>query len=173
MRELFLKMGYVDASREVCHDALVAGQSLFICVGGGGRGVHVLVPRTGRGRIGPAAQGLHPPRAQRHGAGLVPVFGVGHTDTYTTYRFGLKWRRLWLQKTAGVALPLFHGRWYTTLPHPVPVRVVVGEPIVTPVPAVPGEKPSEALVDEYHRRYVQALRELHAAHVPERTLIVR
>jgi hypothetical protein len=38
---------------------------------------------------------------------------------------------------------------------------------------VAGEKPDEALVDEYHAKYVQALKEMHAAHVTDRTLIVR
>ena len=34
VRELFLYMGYVDASRSVASKALAAGQSLYFCVGG-------------------------------------------------------------------------------------------------------------------------------------------
>jgi hypothetical protein len=169
VRELFFHMGYIDASRSVCSQALQEGQSLFICVGGEeesmyterGKDIVVLQKRKGFVRL-----------ALSHGASLVPVFGVGNTDTYTTYKFMLK-QRLWLQKKAGIALPLFHGRWFSTLPYPVPITLLVGEPIPTPMPKVAGEKPDEALVDEYHAKYVQALKEMHAAHVTDRTLIVR
>jgi Diacylglycerol acyltransferase len=169
VRELFLRMGYIDASRSVCKDALEAGQSLFICTGGGeeslyakpGHDIVVLNKRKGFVRL-----------ALSYGACLVPVFGIGNTDTYTTYSPMLSWR-LWLDKNAGITLPIFHGRWFTTLPYPVPIRLVVGEPIMTPIPTVPGGRPPEELVDEYHSLYVRALRELHAKHVHDRTLIVR
>jgi 1-acyl-sn-glycerol-3-phosphate acyltransferase len=169
VRELFFHMGYIDASRQVCHQALLEGQSLFICIGGEeealyaqqGQDLVVLSKRKGFVRL-----------ALSHGASLVPVFGVGNTDTYQTYSFLLP-ARLWLQKKAGIALPIFHGRWCTTLPYPVPITLLVGPPIETPTPEYPGAKPNDALVDEYHAKYVQALKEMYAKHVPDRTLIVR
>lgn len=169
VRELFFHMGYVDASRSVCQEALQARQSLFICVGGEeealyttlGQDIVVLSKRQGFVRL-----------ALSYGAALVPVFGVGNSDTYQTYSWGLSWR-LWLQKKTGIALPIFHGRWGTTLPYPVPIQLLVGKPIPTPMPKVPGEKPDDALVDEYHARYVAALQAMHARHVTDRTLIIK
>eukprot|EP00539_Tryblionella_compressa_P018122 CAMPEP_0178876978 /NCGR_PEP_ID=MMETSP0747-20121128/10581_1 /TAXON_ID=913974 /ORGANISM="Nitzschia punctata, Strain CCMP561" /LENGTH=354 /DNA_ID=CAMNT_0020544567 /DNA_START=31 /DNA_END=1098 /DNA_ORIENTATION=- len=169
VRELFFHMGYVDASRSVCCDALSQGQSLFICVGGEeeslyscpGQDIVVLQKRKGFVRL-----------ALSYGADLVPVFGVGNTDTYETYSFALSWR-LWLQKKAGIALPIFHGRWFTTLPYPVPIKLLVGKPIPTPTPKVLGANPDDALVDEYHAKYIEALKDMHAKHVHDRTLIVR
>lgn len=169
VRELFFHMGYIDASRSVCQEALQAGQSLFICVGGEeealyttkGKDIVVLQKRKGFVRL-----------ALSYGAAVVPVFGVGNNDTYQTYSFLLKWR-LWLQKRTGIALPLFHGRWFTTLPYPVPIQLLVGKPIITPTPKVPGYRPDEALVDEYHAKYMEALKVMHARHVKDRTLIIK
>ncbi|KAG7344631.1 diacylglycerol acyltransferase [Nitzschia inconspicua] len=170
VRELFFHMGYIDASRSVCQEAMQQGQSLFICVGGEeeamyttkGQDIVVLSKRKGFVRL-----------ALRYGASLVPVFGVGNTDTYETYSIGLKWR-LWLQKKTGIALPIFHGRWFSTLPYPVPIKLLVGEPILTPTP-VPGGggKPDDALVEEYHAKYVEALKKMHSKYVTDRTLIVK
>lgn len=72
-------------------------------------------------------------------------------------------QRRWLQKHFGIAVPIYHGRWWIPLPYKSPIRVVVGEPIPTPPPT--GEPPSEALVSEYHAKYMAALAELHTKHV--------
>ncbi len=168
VRELFLYMGYVDASRSVASKALAAGQSIYVCVGGEeesllttrGKDIYVLKKRKGFIRL-----------ALSHGASLVPVLGIGTNDAYTTYSVFSK-TRMWLQKTFGIALPIFHGRWLTPLPHPVPIKVVVGEPIPTPKPDVPGEKPSEESVDEFHSKYIEAVRKLHAQHVSEKTKLI-
>ena len=178
VRELFFHMGYIDASRSVCDRALrVPNQSLFICIGGEeesmlstkGKDEVVLLKRKGFVRL-----------ALAHGCALVPCFGVNNTDTYKTYSFGLKWRQ-WLQKKTGIALPIFHGRWFTTLPYPVPIKMLVGEPIYTPKPqqntdgdgSSSSYRPPPELVDEYHAKYVEALKDIHAQHVHDRTLIVR
>ena len=162
-------MGYIDASRSVCDKALHEGQSLFICIGGEeesmytqqGQDLVVLNKRKGFVRL-----------ALAHGAALVPIFGVGNTDTYRTYPFMLQ-QRLWLQKKAGIALPIFHGRWLTTLPYPVPMKILVGKPIMTPTPKVKGERPDHKVVDEYHAKYVSALKEMHSKYVQDRELIVK
>jgi hypothetical protein len=86
-----------------------------------------------------------------------------------TYDFMGKQRK-WLQKNFGIALPIFHGRFFTPLPFQKPVRVLIGEPIPTPAPKVRGERPDEALVDEYHQKYMAALAALHAKHVTDRKL---
>jgi hypothetical protein len=169
VRELFFHMGYIDANRKTCADALAKGKSLHIVVGGEeesmyttqGQDIVVLKKRKGFIRL-----------ALSYGVDLVPVFGVGNTDTYKTYNFGLKYR-LWFQKKFGVALPVFHGRCFTPLPYPVSMKILIGKPIKTPKPQSMGSKPDDRLVDEYHAKYVEALKEMHAKHVHDRTLIVR
>ena len=168
-RELFLCMGYIDASRSIASKALKEGRSLFVCTGGEeeamltemGKDVVVLQKRKGFIRL-----------ALSHGASLVPVYGVGNSDLFTTYQF-LGRQRRWLQKTCAIALPIFHGRWLTPLPYKTPMKVVVGKPIPTPKPAVIGAKPEDALVEEYHAKYIEALKELHAKHVSDRKLSIQ
>lgn len=168
-RELFFFWGYIDASRKCASEALEKGQSLYFVVGGEeesmyttrGRDIIVLTKRKGFVRL-----------ALSHGVILVPVFSVGSTDMYQTYHV-LHGLRMLLQKNLGVALPIFHGRWFTTLPYKAPIKVLIGQPIPTPIPKVRGAKPEEALVDEYHTKYTKALQELYAQHVKDRILEIR
>mmetsp|Transcript_8048 Transcript_8048/g.23136 ORF Transcript_8048/g.23136 Transcript_8048/m.23136 type:complete len:86 (-) Transcript_8048:95-352(-) len=81
--------------------------------------------------------------------------------------------RLWIQKKFGVALPIFHGRWFSPLPYKVPLKIVIAEPIKVPKPKVLGAKPDPALVDEYHAKYIEALKKLHSTHVTDRVLEIR
>ena len=168
VRELFLSMRYMDAGRDVANAALLQGQSIYVCTGGEkeslltqrGQDLVVLSDRKGFVRL-----------ALSHGADLVPVFGAGVSDLYQTYPYFMGIRQ-WLERHLGIALPLFHGRWCTPLPYKTPIRVLIGEPIPTPKPNVPGEKPDPKLVEEYHAKYIAALKALHAKHVKDRTLIV-
>ena len=115
VRELFLSMGYIDAGRENAANALDAGRSLFICTGGEdeamrsrqGEDTVVLLNRKGFVRL-----------ALSYGCALVPVFGVGVNDLYKTYDLGTLRMRQKLQKSTGVALPIFHGvfgTYFTTI----------------------------------------------------------
>jgi 1-acyl-sn-glycerol-3-phosphate acyltransferase len=168
VRELFLFWGYIDASRTVASQALGKGQSLYVVVGGEeesmmttwGKDIVVLKKRKGFVRL-----------ALSHGVTLVPIFAAGTTDCYRTYSF-LAGSRRWLQKSFGIALPIFHGRWMTTLPYKVQVKILVGEPIPTPMLIVEGARPNEELVDEYHQKYMDALVELHAKYAPDRELVI-
>eukprot|EP00562_Extubocellulus_spinifer_P033659 CAMPEP_0178685790 /NCGR_PEP_ID=MMETSP0699-20121125/3578_1 /TAXON_ID=265572 /ORGANISM="Extubocellulus spinifer, Strain CCMP396" /LENGTH=380 /DNA_ID=CAMNT_0020330581 /DNA_START=171 /DNA_END=1313 /DNA_ORIENTATION=+ len=169
VREIFIGWGYCDASRAVASKVLECGRSVLVCTGGEeesmytrrGRDVVVLQKRKGFIRL-----------ALSYGADIVPVFGVGNSDTYKTYSFMGK-QRMWLQKNVDIALPIFHGRFFTPLPYKIPVQTLIGEPIRTPMPKARGQRPDEALVDEYHAKYIAALRELHAKHVTDRVLEIR
>lgn len=168
VRELFLYMGYIDASRAIAGEALTAGQSIAVCVGGEEeallttpkKDIYVLRKRKGFVRL-----------ALSHGASLVPVLGIRANELYTTYSF-LSRPRMWLQKNCGIALPIFHGRWGTPLPHPIQVLIILGEPIPTPKPKVPGAKPDDKLVEEYHTKYIEAVKRLHAKHAPKDTELI-
>lgn len=168
VRELFLMMRYIDARREVANACLLEGQSIYVCTGGEqesmetkvGEDIVVLSKRKGFVRL-----------ALSHGADLVPVYGAGVSDLYTTYSFMDRIRKK-VQKSFGVALPIFHGRWGTPLPYKVPLRILIGEPIATPTPLVKGAQVDPKLVDEYHLKYITALKAMHAKHVKDRTLKV-
>ena len=111
--------------------------------------------------------------ALSYGADLVPVFGAGTNDTFITYPNRFQFRK-WIQKHLGVSFELYRGRWFTPLPFTdKPQRVLIGKPIPTPKPKIMGAKPSPELVDEYHAKYIAALKELHDLHVHDRPLIIR
>ena len=161
VRELFLSMGYVDASRHVADKVLRNGRSLFVCTGGEeesmrtvvGQDLVVLKKRKGFVRL-----------AVSHGASLVPVFGIGISDLYSTYDLGTLGFRMWLQKKTGIALPIFHGKWLSPLPYKRPLRVLVGEPIpIKPEhqPKTKGARPDNEIVEIYHKKYIEALKDLH------------
>jgi len=94
VRELFIIMGYIDASRAVANKALEAGRSIYICTGGEeesiltekGQDIVVLRKRKGFVRL-----------ALSHGAALVPVFGVGNSDLYQV-RMGSFIDWIWLRR---------------------------------------------------------------------------
>ena len=41
------------------------------------------------------------------------------------------------------------------------------------MPKVPGAKPDDKLVDEYHAKYIEHLKALHKKHVKDRVLEIR
>jgi len=166
VRELFLSMRYIDASRSIANKALSKGYSIFVCTGGEQESLHttigedfvVLSNRKGFIRL-----------ALSHGAHIVPVFGIGVNDLYQTYTYGHTFRR-YIQSKFGIAIPIFHGRWFTPLPYKRPIQVLIGKPIPTPTPKIEGVRPDETLVQEYHEKYIQAVKDLHETHVKDRTL---
>lgn len=163
IREAFLRMGYLDASRSVAEAALEKS-SLFVCTGGEKEAMatqqgidHVVLQnRKGFVRL-----------ALKKNADLVPVFGFNCSDLYTTYNLLSSFRN-WLQKTFAIALPIFHGRFYGPLPYQIPVTVVIGKPI--PLTRRPegtnGEWPSDNDVNDAHAKYITALEHLHKTYAP-------
>jgi len=169
VRELFLNMGYVDASRKVAQKVLSNGRNVMVCTGGEeesmrtvvGKDSVVLKNRKGFVRL-----------AVSHGAALVPVFGIGNNDLFQTYSFLIDFR-MWLQKKTGIALPIFHGRFWTPLPYRRQLNVVFGKPIqIDPkhIPDQKGDKPKDDIVDLYHAKYIESLKTLHKKHGKGRIL---
>ncbi|GMH61491.1 hypothetical protein TrST_g9072 [Triparma strigata] len=169
VRELFLSMGYCDAGRSTAHKILKSKRSMFVCTGGEeesmltspGSDYLVLKKRKGFVRL-----------AIIHQTPLVPVFGLGISDLYTTYSFLLP-LTTFIQKKTGVALPIFHGRYLTPLPYKVPIKILIGTPI--PPPKNTSSDPMKAdpaLVDELHQKYIEAVKELHKKHADNRKLTI-
>lgn len=65
-----------------------------------------------------------------------------------------------LKKLFGVGVPLVRGRWFTLMPFPVPITIVVGKPIDVPKVAAPTDDEVSAL----HARYIQGLQALYEEH---------
>ncbi len=173
LREVFLWSGYVDASRHVAQRALKHGGSLYVCTGGEaeslmtvqGKDIVVLNHRRGFIRL-----------ALSYGADLVPTYGFGNTDMYTTLPWAHK-LRMWLSKAYQIALPLFYGRWFTMTPYRCKVTVVSGPAIVVPKPEVKGGQVDEELVTKYLDVYKTELKKLFDTHkaecgFPDRELVI-
>ncbi|KAL7527133.1 hypothetical protein ACHAWF_002050 [Thalassiosira exigua] len=166
VREVFLSLPYIDASRSVAEAALKANRSLFVCTGSGeesllttkGEDILVLSRRKGFVRL-----------ALAYGCDIVPIFGVGNSDLFKTYSWGMG-VRMWLQKKLHISIPIFHGRYLTPLPYRVPVTVIVGEPLKVPTPKVYGEQPDDAVVEEYLKKYIEKVKEVHKKHAHGRKL---
>jgi 2-acylglycerol O-acyltransferase 2 len=103
--------------------------------------------------------------AIQNGASLVPVYCFGETDLYDQLpnHRGTLLRKVqtYFQKLLGFSIPLCYGRGIFNykmglMPHRASLNVVVGSPIDCPCEA----KPSDEMINEYHDRYLQALKAL-------------
>ena len=110
--------------------------------------------------------------ALMYGCDIVPIFGVGNSDLFVTYSWGIG-IRMWMQKKLHISLPLFHGRFFTPLPYKVPIKVLVGEPLKVPVPKVRGERPDDAMVDSYLNKYIERVKDMHKKFTTNRKLTIR
>lgn len=163
IREYLLWTGHLDASRSVMANHMSKGRTLAIIPGGE---AEALRTRNGReavvleGRKGFVALAL------QYGVSLVPTYTFGNVDTFRMSKRALFRFRNWLQRRFKVSIPIFWGVGGSPLPFRNPISLAVGKPI--PVPPNPSRaKPSEALVDEYHAKYVAALQALFEQHKAE------
>mmetsp|Transcript_22819 Transcript_22819/g.51725 ORF Transcript_22819/g.51725 Transcript_22819/m.51725 type:complete len:381 (+) Transcript_22819:237-1379(+) len=169
VREFFLSLPYIDASRPVAEKALKAERNLFVCTGSGeesllttqGEDILVLSRRKGFIRL-----------AMAYGCAVVPVFGLGNNDLFVTYPY-FSGFRMWLQKKLHVSIPLFRGRFFTPLPFRTKIKVVIGEPLVMPKPKVRGKRPDEKDVEKFLQIYIERVKELHKNHGNGRKLTIR
>ena len=175
LREYLLLHGVCSVSKEAILTLLRGGKSVTITVGGGSEslltrpGHHDLILNRRKGFVRCAVQ---------TGASLVPVILFGENNTYSTINSlppnsPLRRFQSWLEKRLGFTIPIAFGagvftRW-GLLPHPVPLNVVVGAPIeVEKWVEVNGDDEQEqeqgarfdAVVDKYHRLYMDALQKL-------------
>eukprot|EP00026_Physarum_polycephalum_P009388 Phypoly_transcript_09510.p1 GENE.Phypoly_transcript_09510~~Phypoly_transcript_09510.p1 ORF type:complete len:371 (+),score=55.16 Phypoly_transcript_09510:138-1250(+) len=85
------------------------------------------------------------------GLDLVPVFTFGELENYHQVRWGLKWR---MKVSRMLKLPLcfIYGK-FGLVPFSEPMAVVFGKPIHMEQ----NKEPSEAVVDFYHKKYLEEL----------------
>lgn len=163
-RELFTLSGSGDASASCIKRTLAAGpgESVMLVVGGAEESL-LSMPNTNDLTLQKRKGFVR--LALESGAPLVPVYGFGENNVYDNLAAGrpkLQKFLLKAQKLLGFALPLIHGRgWFNyhfgILPHRRPIVVVVGAPLEVPRIL----KPSKEEIDEWHAKYIDALKELY------------
>jgi len=155
VREVFLAMAYCDAGRSTAQKILNEGYNLYVCTGGEAES---MLTEKGKDRVVLEDRKGFIRLALSYGVDIVPIYGCGVTNVYKTYSAGWTVRK-WIQKNLGLALPVFHGCFFG-MPYSRPISVLVGKPIKTPKPEKVGYKPDDKLVDEYHKKYMKALKDL-------------
>jgi Diacylglycerol acyltransferase len=177
VRELFLLVGWRDASRHVAERALIKeNKSIYIILGGE---AEALLSEPGTDKVvlaGKKRQGFVR-LALSTGSQLVPTYCLHNTDTYCTIPWLYGFRK-WLSKKYQICIPLFYGRFFTPLPFNVRLTVAVGKPIPWPAgyneaevlaAVAKGEKykPSDEMVESLHQAYIEALKGLFERHKKE------
>lgn len=160
IREYLLWTGHLDASASVMCKNMAEGKTLAILPGGeaealrteNGRDAVVLEGRKGFVKLG-----------LQYGTALVPTYAFGNNETFTVSKSFLFRFRNWMQRKFKISVPVFWGIMGSPMPVRTQISFAVGAPI--PVPPNPARTPpDQALVDEYHAKYVAALRALFDQH---------
>lgn len=182
LREIYLALGLLDASKETFKTILSggSGKAIAVVVGGAAEslksapGKMELVIKSRKGFVR---------QALMYNASLVPVLGFGETDVFGIVRSErLLQLQTMLQKKLGFAMPLFHGRGifqyhFGIIPHRRPIKVVFGNAVTLPKLTRNGEEiaskgeawlceseEGKAIVKEVHSRYVTELQRIHDDH---------
>jgi 2-acylglycerol O-acyltransferase 2 len=160
-------LGVCDASRGSCNYILRQGKgnSILLVLGGAKEsldahpsaqtGQYILTLKNRKGFVKVALE---------NGASLVPVFSFGENDIYDQVAnprgSSLRAWQSKLQKKLGFAVPLIKGRGifnysFGLLPQRKPIHTYVGKPIDLPKTA--RDKIDQALIDKYHKQYMEEL----------------
>jgi len=168
-REFALAGSCVSANKETILYNLERGRSMLIAPGGANEAL-----RTSPGTLDLLLQGRKGfvRMGVMSGASLVPVISFGENETFSQYKGGMLQKvQKFFMGVMGFSIPLFHGRGvfnysFGLFPHRVPIRSVVGEPIVCQ--KLPTDHPDfEPTVDILHRKYMQALEQLYDKHADD------
>jgi 2-acylglycerol O-acyltransferase 2 len=183
VRDFYLWFGSVHADKRTMLGQLSAGNSVILLPGGikeqlTNCGPHedvvVLKHRKGFIRL-----------ALETGSPLVPVYCFGERRAYVPQRGLLHAASKALKRLLNIGAPAVRGRWFTLMPLPVPLTLVVGAPIEVPpqfarlpkdaagasspapVAVLEANKDSMSLeeaVDVMHARFCAALQQLYDEH---------
>lgn len=164
LRDLYMGMGLVDASRDSVQHLLRNGVSTVVVVGGAAEALDArphtsdltLYRRLGFIRL-----------AMEHGADLIPVYTFGENNAYKQMVPNPPGSRVrewqeWLMAKMSFSVPLVFGQG-GVLPFRVPITTVVGTPIrvdKTPFPTL-------GQVLDVQRKYIEALTALYNKYQPE------
>ncbi|MFC0289688.1 hypothetical protein, partial [Kaistia hirudinis] len=156
VRELFMIFGHIDVSRSALKRTLNKGSSVGIVVGGE---AEVLLARNDEDTVVLKERKGFVKLALQNGADLLPTYCFHNTNVFHINTSLLRGFRKWLQKNFKCSIPVCWGWRGTPLPHPVPLCLAIGDPIKVPKPS-PGQEITDKMVDEYHKKYIEALTKL-------------
>jgi len=164
VRDVYVALGCVEASRTTLTRCLKAGLSVAILPGGEAEQLLVCPPEFPTEDLVAPRDGLFR-LALETGAPIVPAYGFGERDAYRSSAYGLAARRAW-SKRYRVGVPFAWGRYwfFPFVPRRQAVRVCVGEPVPPPPPG-----PLDVRVATYRDNYktaVEALFERHKRTAP-------
>ncbi|SPR00809.1 unnamed protein product (mitochondrion) [Plasmodiophora brassicae] len=157
IRDIAMWSGCRDASRESMSSAFKQRRSVML-VPGGEREMRENRPESDEVVLVTRHKGFIR-QAIIHGVSLVPVFGFGESHLLDNFR--AKSTQEWFAKRTLYGAPhMPYGRFYSPIPNPAPVTVVVGDPI----PVTQMDDPPADEIDRLHRVYFDALRHLFDQH---------
>jgi len=165
-------MGIMDASRESCNNCLSRGPGSAILLVLGGAKESLDAHAHSDYELTLHRKGFVKVALENH-ADLVPVFSFGENDVWdqVSNPRGSTLRNIQdrLQQLFGFAFPLVKGRGifqynFGLLPHRRPITTFVGAPVV--LPKLAKEDITDAVINESHERYKQALEELFRTYAP-------
>jgi len=154
LRDLVMWLGGREVSRVAIERVLASGSSVLLVPGGqremrhstGNRNkFHVVTRHKGFVKI-----------AIEHGIDLVPIFSFGEDQIIENIR--MPKMQAVTTRFIGYGFPFVpFGRWYSPLPNPVSITVIIGPPISVGAAC---QNPSLERIDQLHQRYYHTLREL-------------
>lgn len=158
MRHLWWWLGCRPVDRKSFRSILKEGRNVALCPGGVqeclhmGAGKEVMYLRKRHGFVKLAIEA---------GAPLVPTFAFGQTEVYRYVRpfidvplfFVPRHRAFSIARRIGYVPMLISGWLGTAMPHRIPIRVIVGEPISVPKQ----DSPPPELVQEYLDKFIDAM----------------
>jgi len=149
MKHVIGIFGLIDASRKSLSKRLNDGKSFVLYPGGiaelflSSPAKEAIIARKGFIRL-----------ALANGSDVIPIYLFGNTTVLRVFTHPVL---MAVSRSLGASLTLFWGRWGLPLPLPDPLIYVRGKPLG--MPKVEGE-PSQALIDEWHVRYVAEVQRL-------------
>lgn len=162
LRDFYLGFGCVDAGEPTVRQTLEAGFDLLLLPGGIRE--QLLVCRRQEEKIVLRRRPGFIRLALEYGCDLVPVLVFGERRGYKVSR-ALAPLSAALRALTGMGVPLLRGQYFSLVPFPNPVTILIGKPLRTG-PAL-SRSPTDAEVQATRDRYEKALLALWAEHREE------
>jgi hypothetical protein len=149
MKHVIGIFGLIDASRKSLTKRLEKGKSFVLYPGGiaelflSSPTKEAIFARKGFIRL-----------ALTTGADVIPIYLFGNTTVLRVFTHPVL---MAVSRSLGASLTLFWGRWGLPLPLPDPLIYVRGKPLGMPKG---GGEPSDALIDEWHAKYVSEVQRI-------------
>ena len=129
VREFYLWWGGVTADKRTLLALLRGGKSVLLLPGGIAE--QLVVPAAGEDVVILSGRKGFVRLALETGSPLVPVYCFGERRAYVT-QAATSCASTALKRLCRVGVPVFRGRFFTLMPFPTPITIVIGKPIDVP-----------------------------------------